>query len=168
MDFVARLLDAVREIVRENIDQSAPILLYGEVLGVAPIKIRVKDTYEVDEDFLILDSRCKETWIKIPTDGEPEHEHDEDDKLCDLTFAFNPGAGGATLSISGDVTVVDPTLSTGNGTVHLKHKHKIEKSLEKICLWRGLKAGDRVKILRIGSVHIVLERLEGITNDTDS
>jgi len=165
MDFVIRLMEEVRRLIKESIQQAEPRVLYGEVTAADPIKIRVKDSYEIDEDFMILDSRCKETWIKIPTDGEPEHVHDEDEQLGDITFAFNPGAGGATLSISGDVRLVDPTLSTGNGSIHLKHKHEIKKSLEKICLWRGLQEGDKVKMIRFGSVHLIVERVEGITND---
>lgn len=179
MDFVTKLFEEVRRIVLENVAQNAPSLLYGKVLGVEPLKIRVKDTYEIDEDFIVLDSRCRETWINIPTDGNYEHVHDEDERLVDMQGIT---AAGPVTFAPADVPVIDMTVTDpetgevhteyqveGGGTVlSLKHKHSIHKALPKICLWRGLMTGDKVKILRIGAVHLILERLEGITNDTDS
>jgi DMSO/TMAO reductase YedYZ molybdopterin-dependent catalytic subunit len=158
MDFVSTLIDSVEKISRTEARRSEPALIYGEVKSVSPLKIKVKDSYEIDEAFIVLDARCVETWINIPKHDEYEHDHDESEELENILSASSP---------AGPVTFV--TDQGGGTSIILRHKHKIQKALPKILLWRGLKTGDKVRILRLtgGSIHIVLERVEGITNDPE-
>lgn len=41
-------------------------LMYGEVTSVSPLKVRVDNRFEVDEQFLILSALVKETIITLP------------------------------------------------------------------------------------------------------
>lgn len=50
-------------------------------------------------------------------------------------------------------------------TLQLKHSHGIHNALPKILVYRGLKVGDKVNVLRIGSVHIIRGRVGVLTND---
>lgn len=193
MDFVIRLLEEVKRMIRDAIRQNEPRVMFGEVTSDSPLKIKVKDSYEIDEDFMVLDSRCVETWIKIPTDGNPKHAHTMEEALVDYQATGNMGAPIIFVPLGVEAYIDNPDFDpekeqtdkdipgTGSNpkkklnpavpnptTLPLKHTHTIQDALEKICLWRGLKKGDKVKIVRIGSVHFVTERVEGITNDTDS
>lgn len=193
MDFVIRLLEEVKRMIWAAIRQSEPRVLFGEVTSDSPLKIKVKNTYEIDEDFMVLDSRCVETWIKIPTDGSPQHSHTMEKALVNYTATGNMGAPIVFVPAGMAPFVPNPNFDPskeqtdkdipGSGSnpkqiqnpdipnptmLQLEHAHTINDALEKICLWRGLKKGDKVKIIRIGSVHFVVERVEGITNDTDS
>lgn len=150
-----RIITLIQDIATRVAKQHAPQIFYGKVTGVEPLKIRVDERYEVGEGFLLLDSRCVETWIKIPQDDEYEHVHKikgttKNTKVTGLTTACTAGGASVTDTIG--------------------HTHEIEfdsqKALENIKLWRGLVEGDVVKIIRVGSLHYVLERVEGISNDS--
>ena len=154
-----KIVGLIQDIATRIARQHAPQLFFGEVLEVEPLKIKVDDRYEITDPFIVLDSRCKETWIKIPEDSNPEHVHKiqgstKNTKIITMTTT-------ATVGPSANLGVLSDTAG---------HTHEIEfdsqKALEKILLWRGLEAGDKVKILRVStSIHYILERVEGITND---
>ena len=157
MQFLDELLETIRGMIVSLIKQNEPTFCYGVVTAVNPIKIKVKDSYEVDEAFLILDSRCRHTVVKVPVDGGEKHIHEIDDSTEETseTGAFEGTIGGAP--------------ATGNITLK-SHKHAIKintkEALPEILLWRGLKVGDKVKILRLtgGSIHYVMERVERLDN----
>lgn len=132
--------------------------MVGEVTGVDPLKIKIREGYEITEEHLILSCLCVETWIRTPKNQQDEYEHlheiDADTENATTGIILNPGTGGASM------------VDTG-------HKHhisiKTKTALPEICLWRGLKKGDEVIILRFGggTLHYVLERVGGLTNDSD-
>ena len=145
------LLSTIERIARRLIIAREPLHLEGEVVGVSPLKIRVRN-YELTEDNLVLDVRCTEQWIKIPKDGANQHKH----KIKGKTKLAKAGVTGqASESPQG-------------------HEHEIEfdteDALPEICLWRELRVGDRVRIIRLegGAVHWVTGRIEeSIANDSD-
>ena len=114
-------------------------LLFGVVTSVSPLKIKIDNRFEVDERFLILSALVKETIIKIPRREENEHTH------------------------------VIPQHTTSLGGQQDPHTHTIPQmdtrsALPDILLWRGLRVGDKVRVLRVnqGQMFYVLEREEGI------
>ena len=60
--------------------------------------------------------------------------------------------------------IVNPAIPNPT-TLTVKHAHGIHNALPKILVHRGLKVGDKVNILRVGSVHIIRGRVGLCTND---
>lgn len=144
------LLATIERVARRLIQAREPLCLTGEVVAVKPLKIRVKN-YELGEEHLVLDVRCTEQWIKIPKNGANKHKH----KIKAKTEL-------AMAGVSGQAT------ENPNG-----HQHSIEieteEALPEICLWRELRVGDKVRIIRLegGAIHWVTGRIEdNIANDS--
>lgn len=185
MQFLDELLERIREMIQSLIKQSEPTFCYGLVTAVNPLKIKVKDSYEIDEEFIILDSRCRHTVVKVPVDGAEKHAHDEDEFSFVKMGIGNMGAPIQWIPAGGDappVTIPDPNdpskqihnpafdewvaSQSPTTTLDVSHKHSIHPALPELLLWRGLKVGDKVKILRLtgGSIHYVFERVERLDN----
>lgn len=154
------LLGTIEKIAKRIITSREPCILQGEVTSAEPLKIRIKDGYEIESEHIILDIRCCETWIKIPkntNDGFTHvHEIDAETELAKTDGILNPGSGGASWT-------------EANGHKH-SIKIKTKSALPEICLFRALKKGDKVRVLRLGGgkLHYVLERIETtIFNDSD-
>lgn len=69
------LLATIERVARRLIIAREPVILTGEVTSAAPLKIRIKQGYEISEEHLILDVRCSETWLKIPRNVKNGFEH---------------------------------------------------------------------------------------------
>lgn len=184
MQFLDELLERIREMIQSLIKQSEPTFCYGLVTAVNPLKIKVKDSYEIDEEFIILDSRCRHTVVKVPVDGAEKHIHTIDEKTLQFTAIGNLGAPiqFAPMSALKPNPSYNPDLpedpvtnpkeipdmsKVPNPTVlDCSHAHTMQPALPEILLWRGLKVGDKVKILRLtgGSIHYVFERVERLDN----
>lgn len=145
------LLATIERIAKRLIVAREPLCLTGEVTAVDPLKIRVKN-YELTEEHLVIDVRCTEQWIRIPKNGANKHKH----KI----------KGKTKLAMAG---------VTGQATENPQgHEHEIEfdsqEALPEICLWRKLRKGDKVRIIRLegGAIHWVTGRIEdNIANDSD-
>lgn len=151
------LLATIERVARRLIQANEPLCLTGEVIAVKPLKIRVKN-YELGEEHLVLDVRCTQQWIKVPKDGANKHIHKikGKTKLAKTDGVLTPGSGGASWA--------EPA----------GHEHEIEfdsqEALPEICLWRELRIGDKVRIIRLegGAIHWVTGRIEdNIANDSD-
>ena len=136
-----KLIQTIQSMAKPSVGETTD-LLFGEVTSVSPLKIRVDNRFEVDEQFLILSALVKETIIHIPTAETSMHSH-----VIPAT---------ATLSIDSD------NESVG-------HNHKISSwntqlSLPSIRLWRGLIVGDKVRLLRVnnGQMFYIIEREGGV------
>lgn len=153
------LLATMERIARRLIQAREPLCLTGEVTATKPLKIRVKN-YELGEEHLVLDVRCTEQWIRVPKDGANQHVHQikGNTEETSETGEFKGTIGGSPAS----------------GTITLTaHKHAIDfdsqKALPDICLWRELRVGDKVRIIRLegGRIHWVTGRIEErIANDS--
>ena len=62
-----KLIQTIQSMAKPPIGETTD-LLFGEVTSVSPLKIRVDNRFEVDEQFLILSALVKETIIRIPTE----------------------------------------------------------------------------------------------------
>lgn len=191
MLFLDELMDRIRQLVLSLMKQNEPTFFYGVVTAVNPLKIKVKDSYEIDESFIILDSRCRHTVVQIPVDGANQHTHGMDEALVDYQATGNMGAPVIFVPLGVEAYVPNPDFDSsmrptddempGSGsnpakiinpaipnptTLPLKHQHTIHSALPEMLLWRGLKVGDNVKILRLtgGSIHYVFERVERLDN----
>lgn len=159
------ILGAIEKIAQKLIKAREPVMLEGEVTEENPIKIKVND-YEITEENCIFDIRCTEQWLRIPKPDEKEHTH-ECKNACSFKISGATAAGPVTFTC----TPTDPQQPpTAGPTIDMTHKHEIEKALPEICLWRGLKKGDKVRIVRLqgGAVHWITGRIEEhIANDSE-
>lgn len=140
----ARLLSLIDKMILQRIrSQEVPDIVFGTVTSVAPLKIKISETITLEADQLLLGSLVQETWINVPTHEIFQHLH------------------------------VVPQHTTEIGCAEHPHTHTVlpfntELAHPKIKLWRGLKIGDKVRLLRcnFGQLYYVLERSEKIINDT--
>lgn len=153
------LLATIERMAKRLILAREPLCLTGEVMAVHPLKIKVKN-YELSEEHLVLDVRCTEQWIKIPKDGANEHFHEIEAETESASTGIS--ADPKCSACGAPIKVIDPT-----------HKHAIKintkKALPEICLWRELRVGDKVRIIRLegGAIHWVTGRIEdNIANDS--
>ena len=132
----------VKSIVKAYLDGQKPAeLAFGEVTSISPLKIKIDNRLEVDETFLLLSAFVREKWINVPTDESPNHTHPIPQWQTDPA-----GPGPHT---------------------HTIQPWQTDPDFPKIKLWRGLKVGDKVRMIRLkqGQLYYVIERVEGITND---
>lgn len=140
--FGKALMDVIKNTVEKYLQSYKPTeLVYGEVMADSPLRVKVDNRLELDETFLILGQNVRETWINIPEEGDFKHLHDIPNWQTD--------SGG-----------VPPHI-------HTISPWKTKEALPKIKLWRGLKTGDKVLMLRVkqGQIYLILERVEGVKND---
>lgn len=109
-------------------------LIYGKVISISPLKVQIVNEPKMvlSEAFLILSPFCKEKTFTIPKwNTNNETEH---------THAIRD------------------TYSGGGSSSPTSHKHSIPK--HEVQVWRGLKVGDKVLMLRIhqGNMFYVLQR----------
>ena len=141
-----KLIQTIQSMAKPSIGETTD-LLFGEVTSVSPLKIRVDNRFEVDEQFLILSALVKDTVINIPAIDASYREDKQHSHVIPATV---------TLSIDSD----DESVG---------HNHKISSwntqlSLPSIRLWRGLIVGDKVRLLRVnnGQMFYIIEREEGV------
>ncbi len=132
-----KLIQTIQSMAKPPIGETTD-LLFGEVTSVSPLKIRVDNRFEVDEQFLILSALVKETIIYIPTTETSMHSH---------TIPSHTTNSGGT----GPHTHTIPEMTTYS-------------ALPSITLWRGLIVGDKVRLLRVnnGQMFYIIEREEGV------
>lgn len=150
-EFLNVITDHVMSVIKQ--EQQEPVLfITGEVISVSPLQIKINEKFILEENSLLLSATVKETWIDIPTTPEDESEG------SDNIFMHRHEIKGFT-----------ELANDGQGSDH-KHEIKIktEFALPKIRLWRGLKVGDIVRLLKVqdGQFYFVMEREEMITNET--
>lgn len=144
------VIETIKAVVQRYMESQKPAeFSLGVVTSVEPLKIKVENRLEIDETFLLLSAFVKEKWINIPEDADNQHIHiipamDDEGAM----WQTDPAAGPASH-------------------VHTIPQWKTKLALPKIKLWRGLKVGDAVRMIRLqnGQLYYVIERVEGITND---
>lgn len=124
----------------------------GTVIKLSPLTIQV-GTMSLTENFLMLSPFCVETKINL------NHSHE----MSGSTKSTSLGSHMHSVTIS---STNYATSETDLGS----HSHEVEiqsaNGLGVITLWRGLKVGDNVLMLRgaNGQKYYVLQRQEGIGN----
>ena len=141
-----RLVQAMRKAGRTPQNEIVDIVI-GEVTSISPLKVKIANT-ELTESFLIVGALCKETHISGSAFTIPQHTH----------------------TVPSHTTGQSPVASvyTDEG----RHSHTVSevesqpsKSIpEDVLLWRGLKVGDRVMMLKVarGQKYYIIQREEGI------
>lgn len=155
----------------ENIDETEITLSNGEIVPC---------------NLLTFSMFCRERYLQIPFDDENQHTHTMEEALGDITIMAQPAAMVAATGapVSGTISLItsstwadgdwDENLREWTGgkvkvmsqsmglsaKLSLAHKHKINMSLPKIMLWRGIREGDNVLMLKLNAQQYhVLERL---------
>lgn len=118
-----------------------PDMVYGEVVSINPLAVKIDENLTIIEEFLILGANVKETIIKVPVDHDFQHLHE-----------------------------IDPWETEAAGEGPHKHgipAWRTKLAHPEIMLWRGLEVNDKVRMIRVygGQRYFILERQEGITND---
>lgn len=133
-----RLVQAMQRAAEKPSSMETDVLL-GIVTSVSPLKVKL-DKIELTESFLILGALAKETTIKIPVRDANNHTH--------VIPAWTTGEA----------------LSTEHPHTHAIPEQTTNAALPDILLWRGLKVGDSVYMLRCGFAqkYFILQRKEGI------
>lgn len=135
-----RLAEAMRQAGRTPQNEVVDII-EGEVTSVSPLKVKV-DNRELTEAFLILGALVKETHIYTPYIIKHNHKH-----VVPTTSTQPAGEGPHTHVISARDT--DPVKP---------HADDFD-----IMLWRGLRVGDKVMMLKVGrgQRYYIMQRKEG-------
>lgn len=160
------IFDMIRGESRKAARNAAPSITIGHVVDVNPLRVRIGD-YEIDEDFMRIASHCRRNVLKIPTNDSSKHTHECGDSLS-FTLSGATAAGPVTFTCMPlDPTEIPPEPGP---SVTFKHNHEIKPALPEILLWRGLRKGDDVLILKFesSSVHYIIERLDKLSNDGSS
>lgn len=115
-------------------------MVIGKVTSINPLKVKV-GKIELTKTFLIVGALCTETIIKIPVDSGNEHKH---------------------------IIPAHTTSSGDDGHTHQIPAWETKTALPDIVLWRGLKVGDTVYMIKMakGQKYYIMQREEGITNDS--
>lgn len=119
-------------------------IVIGEVTSVKPLKVKVENR-ELTEAFLILGALCQETHIYTPYIKKFNHCH------VIPTASTQPAGPGPHTHII-DERNTDPLTPQGNDF--------------DIILWRGLRVGDKVLMLKVGrgQKYYIIQRQEGVTS----
>lgn len=136
-----RLVQAMREAGRTPQNEIVDIVL-GEVTSVKPLKVKVENR-ELTEAFLILGALCKETHIYTDNVIKFDHTH--------VVPAASTKPGGAD-SHTHAIDLRDTNPVTPNDANY------------DIMLWRGLRVGDKVLMLKVGrgQKYYIMQRQEGV------
>ena len=135
-----RLVQAMREAGKTPQNEIVDIVT-GEVTSVKPLKVKVENR-ELTESFLILGALCKETHIYTPYIKKHDHYH-----VIPQATTQPAGEGPHSHTISArDTNPVKP------------HGDDYD-----IMLWRGLRVGDKVLMLKVGrgQKYYIIQREEG-------
>lgn len=149
MGLAEYLIDTMQAIARRAAREREPSVVIGTVTGVNPLRVRIGDKYEIDEDYMTIGSLCRRTILKTPTGDVSAHLHE----IKASTELAKAGVKGQ---------------ATENELGH-SHDIKIETktALPEFLAWRGLRVDDKVIVIRFegGSRHYIMERVGGIIND---
>ena len=136
-----RLTQLIREAGKTPQNEIVDIVI-GEVTSIEPLKVKVENR-ELTESFLILGAMCKETHIYTPNIKKHNHRHV-------ITEWSTQPAGEYTHSHTISARDTDPVKP---------HNDDFD-----IMLWRGLKVGDKVLMLKVGrgQKYYIIQREEGV------
>lgn len=140
-----RLAQLMREAGKTPQNQIVDIII-GEVTSIKPLRIKVENR-ELTESFLIVGALCQETHIYTDNIKKLDHSHSIP---ATTTESASVGDSSHSHSISKRST-----------------ESKLLESDFDIMLWRGLKVGDKVLMLKVaqGQKYYIMQRQEGVLSD---
>ena len=137
-----RLAQMMREAGKTPQNEIVDIVM-GEVTSVNPLKVKIEGR-ELTQSFLILSALCKETHIYTDNVKKLDHRH-----VIPSTSTGSSGTDSHSHTVSSKTT--DPATP--------------QDAQYDIMLWRGLKVGDTVLMLKVsrGQKYYILQREEGVS-----
>lgn len=141
-----RLTQLMRQAGKQPQNEIVDIVT-GEVTSIKPLKVKVENR-ELTESFLIVGALCQATFISGTAFTIPDHTHTIQANTTNTSDVPDVETGTGAHSHGVPSIVSDPSKSTPT----------------KVMLWRGLKAGDRVLMLKVGrgQKYYILQREEGV------
>ena len=138
-----RLVQMMREAGKQPQNEIVDIIT-GEVTSTNPLKVKV-ESRELTKSFLIVGALCQETRINSSAFTIPDHTHVIPANATQSS-EIDEGAGSHAHVIPSVIS--QPSKSTPTS----------------VLLWRGLKVGDRVLMLKVGKgqKYYILQREEGV------
>lgn len=146
-----RLVKTIQTITRSPVRNSTDFVL-GTVTNVKPLMVAVGTTV-LPEKYLMLSPFCVETKINL------NHSHN----TTGTTGSTDLGSHNHSVTInSSSYATTDRDLGEHSHSINLNSAD----GLGIITLWRGLKVGDTVLMLKgmQGQKYYILQRQEGIGN----
>lgn len=139
-----RLVQAMRKAGKTPQNEIVDIVI-GEVTSIKPLKVKVENR-ELTEAFLIVGALCQETHIYTDNIKKLNHRH--------VVPSVSTQSAG-TQSHSHTISNRDTDPVTPHGADY------------DIMLWRGLKVGDKVLMLKVsrGQKYYIMQREEGVIPD---
>jgi len=183
------LLELVRACCLSAVDSTKPFkIVYGEVTGTSPLRIRIDQKLEVGEDVLILTNAVRDYHVFLEAydntaaydDGGAGH-HVIEIQNQDHSHEIKDVPVDTTVNTTVTVTAPQPGAGTGVGTgtgfangrtedqsQDTDHDHNYKGGVFKVKL--GLKQGEQVVLLQVqgGQSYIVLDRVDSPIGDEGS
>ena len=165
-------IQTIKEIALNAVEESNPTtILYGEVIGVSPLKIKIDQKLILTKEFLVLTNNVCDHDVYMTV------EHQTESAILDATHTHDTTSnfdGSIDVKIENDVKpdstkVKSTATSTMNGNVDVivqqtnisaEHTHNYVGK-KKFVVHNGLKQGEKVILLRFqgGQKFLVLDRV---------
>lgn len=175
MNFADLLIKTTRDQTNRAIQNNASDLCIGTMSGTNAVTL--EEGYTVSGSMLSFTQFCYDQVISLPYKdaSRASHKHDIYDALHNMMGLTETGSNVVFYPeemhsvVQQDPTTAYGTLSgAGMTKLQLKHDHDESEELPQIRLWRGVKDGDRVLVLKVNTRHfVVLCRLGAVTNEDD-
>lgn len=139
-----RLAQLMREAGKQPQNEVVDIVI-GEVTSVKPLKVKVENR-ELTSSFLIVGALCKETHIYSGAFTIPTHTHEVPQNTTKAS------------------SIEEVESSSHSHTVPAITSESSKSVPTKVLLWRGLRVGDRVLMLKVGrgQKYFIIQREEGV------
>lgn len=172
MDFATLLLEAARNNALGAIKNNESDLCIGTMAGTDGVTL--ENGYTVSGDLVEFSQFCYDQVIDLPYTKatHTSHIHAINESLTDM-MGVSPT--GPVTFVPAGIPIPEPPYDEdtwkkiqemGGEVLALHHKHTMENALPQIRLWRGVKDGDRVLVLKVNTRHfVVLCRLGKVTNE---
>lgn len=178
MDFAQKMLDASRSIAMRAVENCASDISIGVMVGND--SVRLSDGYILSAPLIHFTPWCRDYVISIPEEGwgRASHAHGGE------TGAIDGGHSWQAITTAGvpvefiplgvtpppkreDYNSENEYLAAFDAwreavgaqaditTLDIQHHHPISDDLPRIRLWRGVKDGDSVLVLKVNTRHFV-------------
>lgn len=179
MDFAQKMLDASRSIAMRAVENCASDISIGVMVGND--SVRLSDGYILSAPLIHFTPWCRDYVISIPEEGWGRASHAHGGQTGEVTGGYKweamTEAGVPVVFIP--LGVAPPPkredynseteylaafdawreavgAQTDITTLDIQHRHPISDDLPRIRLWRGVKDGDSVLVLKVNTRHFVV------------
>lgn len=149
------IIKSIQEIIKQSIDVSKfSDVVFGEVIEVDPIKIKINEYITLEEENLYLTNAVKDHEIDVSVSWNTE----------DTTVNKIDSHTHSNVSVNGVGNMGAPVSSTGiaskSSDIDSTHKHEI-KDKKKMIVHNALKKEEKVILIKCygGQRYIVIDRI---------